>query len=156
MYENCNIEIVHQNIRSIRANFDLFVAELSARSKLPEIIILTEIWISGYESSLYELPNYMLLIKNSEVNRAGGVAVYISSCISVRDCVNVNFTSANCIFVTCNLLKISISFLAIYRFHAYTIDYFTNELGIWLRENQSLKNFAILICGDININILVI
>lgn len=154
MYENCNsdFEIVHQNIRSIRANFDLFVTELSARSKLPQIIILTEIWISSYESKLYELPNYTLFINSSEETRAGGVAVYISSCLSVRDCVSVKFTSADVILVTCNLLKSIIHFLAIYRFHAYSIEYFTDELEIWLRDNHSLKNLAII--GDININIM--
>lgn len=74
-YEHCNIEIVHQNIRSIREKFGLFVAELCARSKLPEIIILTGIWISSCESSLYEHPNYTLFINSSEESRAGGVSV---------------------------------------------------------------------------------
>lgn len=99
-YEHCSIKIVHQNIRSIREKFGLFVAELCARSKLPEIIILTGIWISSCESSLYEHPNYTLFINSSEESRAGGVAVYISSCVSVRDFVNVNITSANAILVT--------------------------------------------------------
>lgn len=90
MYDNnCNIEIVHQNIESIRANFDIFLAELSPSSKLPKIIILTEIWINDHESSLYEIPNFKLYINTCEEHRAGGVAVYVDSSVNVCDCVGL-------------------------------------------------------------------
>lgn len=115
------------------------MAELSTSSKLPKIIILTEIWINDHEISLYEIPNYKLYINTCEEHRAGGVAVYVDSSVNVFDCVKVKFKSANAIFLNCIFFK-SINFLVIYRFHAFSIGCFVDELGIWLRENYNLKN----------------
>lgn len=50
--------IIHQNIRSTRKNFDLFVLNMHKLDKMPNIIIVSEIWIQEYELEFYKLPNY--------------------------------------------------------------------------------------------------
>lgn len=79
------------------------------------------------------------------------MAVYVDSSVNVCDCVKVKFKSANAIFINYIFFKKSINLLVIYRFHAFSIGCFVDELGIWLRENYNLKNMIII--GDININI---
>ena len=50
--------IVHQNIRSLRSNFDNLVSNLNAFNRLPDIIFLTELWIYSLEVDNFSIPNY--------------------------------------------------------------------------------------------------
>ena len=58
-----NLVIVHQNIRSLRSNFDKFLVEIQSWYRLPDIIILTEIWVKSDEIHLYSLPNFKAIYK---------------------------------------------------------------------------------------------
>lgn len=56
-YKN-NVVILHQNIRSLRKNVDVFLADLITSSNLPSIIVLTETWVNSSEIDFYNIPNY--------------------------------------------------------------------------------------------------
>lgn len=147
-----SIEIICQNIRSLRSNFDLLVAGLSSFTKSPEIIIVTEIWIDEEESNLYKLSDYELFLNTNKTQRPGGVGIYISSKILVSNYKKVNFVSADVLEVSIKVYKTSFSFLVVYRLHAYNIEVFLQELQCWLRSNERVKNLFVV--GDININLL--
>ena len=50
--------VVHQNIRSVRKNFDVFLAYLASLNHLPDLIFLSEIWIYDFEVANYIIPNF--------------------------------------------------------------------------------------------------
>lgn len=56
---NTGLIIIYKNIRSMRANFQLFLEELLVIPFLPKVIILSEIWINARETQFYKVPNYV-------------------------------------------------------------------------------------------------
>lgn len=81
------VQIVHQNIRSLRSNFNNFIAHLDSFSLLPDLLFLSEIWINDEEINLYRLD----CCNNSY--RSGGVLVYYRN-------------DLNCFVETVNLLML--------------------------------------------------
>lgn len=71
--------IIHQNIRSIRSNFDIFISELASRNLNPEIIALSEIWIKNNVKQFYEIPIYVSFLNTNAELRAGGVILCLES-----------------------------------------------------------------------------
>lgn len=53
-----DIVIIHQNIRSVRKNFDNFLLVLQNINRIPDIIILSEIWIEASEVDQDRIPGY--------------------------------------------------------------------------------------------------
>lgn len=147
-----SIEIVNQNIRSLRSNFDTLLTELSSFTKYPEIIALTEIWIDEDESGLYKLPDYELFLNANETQRSGGVAIFVSSKILVTENIKIYFVSADVLKLTVKIFNTYVTLLVVYRLHAFNVDDFLRELQLWFRSNEKIKN--IFIIGDMNINIL--
>lgn len=58
-----NFKIFHQNIHSMRKNFDFFVIHLESFVCQPDIIFLTEIWIKQNEISNYHIYAELVLIR---------------------------------------------------------------------------------------------
>lgn len=90
----CNISvgshpflIVHQNIRSLRQNFDLLVCNLEAFPYLPDIIFVSEIWIYQNESNNFPIPGYNFHIKSNEAYPAGGVGVFVRESLKYNICI---------------------------------------------------------------------
>lgn len=74
---NTNIfSVCHQNIRSLRKNFDKCIANLNSFKHLPSIIFLSETWIYDYELKLYNIPNYICIGCCNNNYRAGGVCAF--------------------------------------------------------------------------------
>jgi len=94
-----DIVIIHQNIRSVRKNFDVFLLELNSNSFYPDVIILSEIWINSNESNLYNIPHYSQFIKCNNGYRSGGIVVYLHESLEKIDCCLLNFQTADIIKV---------------------------------------------------------
>lgn len=125
--------VLHLNIRSLRANFDSFLVELSSFYNVPKVIVLSEIWISESEKPLYSIPNYNLYLQTNENYKSGGIAVYIAN--SVIDAVEipVKFHSADVIDLSFNENGTAFNVIAIYRLHNHTPVLFIDELKCYLR-----------------------
>lgn len=149
--------LIHQNIRSLRSNFDSLMAELTTRQLQPEFIILSEIWIENSEIPFYNIPNYVSYFKTSEAHRAGGVAVYVKNhCnLVVTKCNPVNITSADVIMIEFSFNSREFILIAVYRLHLFDKNLFLRELRDFFIENNSFKSLDhVFLMGDININIL--
>lgn len=72
-----NFQMVHQNIRSLRKNFDLLLSNLQSFDKQPDIIFLSEIWIYDCEKNDYNIPGYNFFANCNDTYSSGGVAVFI-------------------------------------------------------------------------------
>lgn len=150
--------IFHQNIRSLRKNFDQFLAELATFQVCPDIIVLSEIWINSNESNLFNIPDYKLFLKCNDRYRAGGVAVFIkntSSLVNVSH-INLNFQTADVLLISFKYLGHQFRLLSIYRLQMYTEKLFVDEICNYFNNvNNELRNVKNVIwIGDLNINIL--
>lgn len=155
MLKNNVINIIHQNIRSMRQNFDSFLVELSSWDKFPEVIILSEIWVKNIELQLYSLPNYKLFANTNEGYRAGGIAVYIANEINNFECENLSFRTADCLKIKLNIFDSVFYIVAIYRLQDYSINMFVNELQDFFSKRNNFKmSENIIFIGDVNIDIL--
>lgn len=149
------VKIFHQNIRSIRQNFDNFLISLTNFDKRPEIIVLSEIWINSNEVQFYEINNYTLKSKCNDEYRAGGVAIYVSNSIDIVDTSNVQIITADVLQIEIKILNQFFHIFAIYRTHYYTKEYFVNELENYFAINNNLKHLKnVLFIGDVNMNLL--
>lgn len=146
--------IVHQNIRSMRRNFNMFVCELSLLKKKPILIFLTEVWIEQYELDNYKIEGYYSFGKFNESHRAGGTVVYMSSKmfdIFQYKSKSIEMLTADVIDVDLVIGNSNFSIICLYRLHGYTSTEFIQEFGRTLEKNSN-KNLIVL--GDINIDIL--
>ena len=141
--------IFHCNIRSLRANFNEFKSLLNCYTKYIPVIICSEIWISEFEIQLYYLEGYKVFNCCRKENRSGGVLVYVKENYDFANNLTWPMLSAEGIVLYSNSLNICL--IALYRSHAFNIDFFNQELGNLLL-NLSFKNCVLI--GDININIL--
>jgi hypothetical protein len=146
------ISVLQQNIRSLRKNFDAFVCELDLLKNLPNVIILTEIWIDESEVNFYNLPNYRSFVKCNSSYRSGGVVVFVSDKITTSQLDCTSMTTADCVHIKMSLPDNNvIELLAIYRLHEFSADTFIVELEDIISK---IKSSCLMVNGDININIL--
>lgn len=148
--KNKNFSCILINIRSVRKNFYHLLAYINNFSTLPEIIFLTEIWISSSEISNYNVDGYQLYANCNDDYRAGGCAVLI------RNQIEHNFsaliwTAADVGKLSLNFMGKIVTFLIIYRLQTQQTDLFINELEQCLCS-INVKNFFVL--GDVNLDIL--
>lgn len=139
------------NIRSLRKNFDNFLIYLNFIDPKPNIILLTEIWIYENEKQNYNIAGYQSYFDFRDDGRSGGVAFYIKNDIKVEK-INVNFASAESLFLSCYKNGITVMLLGIYRSHAFPVPVFTNELRKFLQGIKNERN--VVLSGDVNIDIL--
>lgn len=145
--------IIHQNIRSLRKNFDLFLCNITVNSMKPDLIILTEIWINTEESNFYKIPNYNLYTKCNDSYRAGGVAVYIKDTLSNVQNIHLNCYTADVLLISFEFSNQTFHVLAIYRLLFHSIELFINEFeDIFTNNLKRYKNLFWV--GDVNINII--
>lgn len=148
--DNSSFLIIHQNIRSMRQNFDLLIANLEAFTKLPEIIFVSEIWIFSCETSHYSIPGYNFYANTNDSYSSGGVGVFVSNLFNC-DVRVIDFKSADLIEVCCNIVGEVFTFICVYRLHAFSSNSFIEELSNFL-SHISTKNLVIV--GDFNIDML--
>lgn len=140
--------ILHVNIRSLRANFDSLLALISECLNYISIIVLSETWIYENETNLYHLDGFDSFFCCRSNNRSGGIAVFTKYSLEVSN-LDISLSSAE--VVTLYSKSLNITLLSVYRNHDYTIDFFNKEIKNVL---NSLNHPNILLMGDININIL--
>lgn len=144
--------IVHQNIRSVRKNFDLFALKLKALEKLPHIIVLSEIWIEEHELPLFTLPGYNVFAKCNQSYRAGGVMTYVTDSLLVQQLNIMDLLTADHLHLRIKIPnKTDIDMVAVYRLQQFNEDQFCMELDNMLHK---INNKNLIICGDLNINLL--
>ncbi|XP_046405909.1 uncharacterized protein LOC124170906 [Ischnura elegans] len=143
------VKIIHQNIRSMRTNFDVFLINLSQLMFKPTVIVLTEIWISESELSLYKISGFKMFAKCTDYSRAKGLLVYVLEEIPCNS-ISVTLSSADCVLLTLHFGFINFYLLCLYRHHVIQPNHFLNEIqGVFHKVSGNL-----VIVGDININIL--
>lgn len=151
------VTIVHENIRSMRANFDSFLVEMSTWNSYPDIIALSEIWVKTNEAGFYNIPGYEQLMHANDSHRAGGVCIfYKTDYISIVQIEKPIFLSADILRIRIIVFsQTTFDIIVVYRLHKSAINQFVHELQNYLcslRHNNENKNLILL--GDCNIDLL--
>lgn len=142
-----NFTLITQNIRSVYCNFNDFTISLLQLKCYPDIIILTECWLSDHKPTPI-IPNYVSYCSSRYFNKSDGVIAYIK---------DIHSAEVNEIYLQdASALQIQIdrtTIIGIYRSPSVnSTDGFIQSLDCHL---ETLKTHGeIIITGDININII--
>ena len=151
---NLSLSIINHNIRSLNCNGDNFIGLLNTILHKPDVIVLTETWLSDDNKSLYNIDRYTSY-HTTRNTRGGGVSIYCSNTIKssiIPSLILCNKSIESCgIDITYNNERFII--FGIYRPHSDTIENFTNKLNDMLNMT-SIKKHNVIVAGDININLL--
>lgn len=143
-----NIIYIHQNIRSLRKNFNLFLGYLESFECDIDVIVLTETWIFDEEKDYFHIPTYSAFFNCNLVNRSGGIVVYVNNRIkaSLVDCV---MNTADVLLLNISFNNNLVSLFGVYRKHEYSVNNFLAEL------EPVFNNFKTnsIVIGDLNIDI---
>ena len=147
-----DFNIGFSNIRSLRSNFSLLLANVSNFIIEPDIIFLSEIWINNDEANCYKMPGYKFYSCCNDSNRAGGTAVHVKDNITITNHFNYQLITADCLEINFKVGKVHFIALCIYRYHLYSINNYLDEIVPILHKHSRSKNF--LLIGHINIDLL--
>ena len=148
------LTLFHANIRSIQKNFIKLYDLLCDISVLPDIIALSETWVSKTSFFKPNLPGYNYVFTPTTSNRSGGVAFFIKETIQFQINRDLNFKCASCenLFVKLHLSNNKTVIVGvIYRHPGYNYTDFLNCFEKLL-YNLNLSNKTYFVCGDFNIN----
>ena len=144
------IVFVSYNIRSFNKNFDSFEAMLSSLSSCPDVICLSETWLSE-EISLDGYYDFHTFRTNG---RGGGVSIFCNEkCVveKVTECNLCNNVIESCV-VKLKINDSSYVIVGVYRPHQGTIPEFSDAI------TEIFSKFSpddmVYIMGDVNINLL--
>jgi exonuclease III len=136
--------ILHMNIRSMFKNFRSF--QVSFVDQKADIIILSEVNCKETDVNKFQIKGFKIFSQTRE-GRGGGLIIYIRSSFKCKQ-IKCNFKFSESL-----ALKINdeLSLVAIYRKPSLSKVNFVNELNVFL---ESINDKNLIICGDMNINLL--
>ena len=142
------------NARSVANKID-FIKHMIIEESL-DICAITETWLhdgSEYERAELTPANYRLISCDRKGQCGGGVALLCKEVMKPILIPSNSFsTFEHCIVETCKTPS-CVRFIVIYRPPHGSIDTFLTEFSLLLEE-QCLTGYQVLICGDININVM--
>lgn len=144
-FNDKGFSLITLNIRSIYFNFDNFLIYLSQLKFSPDVIILTECWLSD-RKPIPVISGYNSYFSTRHFNKSDGVVVYVRSEIKAR-VKEINLQEATCLQIDIHERVI----LGIYRSPSVVdCDNFIDSLDAHLKSLESHK--YVVFAGDININ----
>ena len=151
------LNVLHVNARSVPKNFDNITAFLNSLFTFPDILSVTETWLTDTNKDLFQLPGYYSYHLTRTVRPHGGVSVFISNSIQSQQIPECTMTNEDIEINTVKIFTSSETYIlcSIYRPHSkyIAVEEFTNILCSLL-ETTTLKRNKIIIMGDLNINLL--
>ena len=151
------MNLLHVNIRSTRKNFDNLKALITSLPSQPDVIAVSETWLSNTTSFLYELEGYSSYHVVRTAREHGGVSIYVHNTHQselIQDLSFVNDTIEICT-VKVSLSSHTLTVSAVYRPHTKyeDIDNFVDQMCTIL-NNDNHKNMKSVLLGDFNMNLL--
>jgi len=108
--------LIYTNIRSLRMNFNAFVAELNFIKQKIHFIVLSEIWISSDELNMYALPGYNTFANCNNNYRVGGVLCFVDESIDCKEIMlSQNMTSADALVLDIRLNNLYFKLVCLYK-----------------------------------------
>jgi hypothetical protein len=114
-----------------------------------EIIILTETWL--IVDLNFDINGYKTYHSLGLLNKADGVTIFIRINVIITD-LNTNITDCNSIEINFKFNELNYKIIGIYRSPSLAINNFLMGIDAYLSNISN--TYKVIICGDININIL--
>ncbi|CAM1312392.1 Uncharacterised protein r2_g2279 [Pycnogonum litorale] len=151
--DQCNLSLIHLNIRSLPKNYDKLVEFINIFKKPLDVICVSETWLPlDTDLKQYEIDEYDL-ITSPFSSRGRGSCLYISNNIPYKT-RNIDYDMNICDCTCIEILQPKpLIIISVYRLHNSNISQFNLILDKILEDlNTSCKD--IILCGDLNINLL--
>ena len=151
-----SLNIIHLNSRSLPKNYDNIVSLFNSLHSPPDIIAVTETWLTDTNKNLFEFSGYHSyhLVRNTRQH--GGVSIFTSKTLHSQQIEDLTIVNDQ---IEINTVKINtdshdILICATYRPNSkhIAVEEFTQVINTFL-ENIA-KNNKIVLVGDFNINLL--
>ena len=150
-----HFDVMTFNIRSYNKNVDSFMSVLECLYKSPEILVLTETWLTIDDQSTCSVEGYNEFHTVRHAGRGGGVSVLCADILNARLIPHLsvsNLTIETCVVHTV-LKNQNLVVFAVYRPHSDSIENFNGTLLAMLHD-QVLKGKQVMLIGDINVDLL--
>ena len=145
-----SLNIICQNIRSVKKNVDAFQALLNCCNFEVHMIILTETW--NVDHLTFILPGYKSFSSTAHINKAEGVVIYIRNDLNIKSIEVDVMEHCNSVFVGIIIENdIRLGITSVYRSPDRDVICFLETLRNHLKWASTYK-FHVFV-GDININI---
>lgn len=148
-----SLGIIHINVCSCRANFDMFTAYLSSLQFKFSIIILTEIFAKS-STDIYSMDGYRSYNLYRDT-RGGGIKIFVLDSISSSERVDLRHIDHvfESLTISINLPNLPSFFItAVYRCHTSSINEFNQKFPTELL-NKLRPSDKCLFIGDFNIDL---
>jgi exonuclease III len=142
--------VIHLNIRSIRANFRSLIATIGDNFNMIDILVLSEINCNAENLGKFKINGFKMISKPRPQGRGGGILIYVRDNFKIQD-MQISFEYAE---ILCIKLNNEVLIAACYRPPSKSKPLFLEELNNFL-VNTTKVHSDIIFCGDININTLV-
>lgn len=143
-----SLNFIYLNVRSLRRNFDLFLANIHSLDCKVDLIILSETWIFDDEVGQFKIPGFNMFFNCNQSYRAGGIIAYVKDHIRAHDRV-VRMETADILILEINYCNILFNLIGAYRLQSFTELDFISELGKVFAHLDS----NVIFIGDINLDI---
>lgn len=138
------------NIRSLRLNFNSFLASIHNIINKINFIVLVETNITDNENNIFNINGFNSLFLNRD-GRGGGIALYVRESLTYLQS-NIKTISFESIQIDINTKSNNYSLICIYRPPKNNVKEFIIELDKLINNIKNKQD--IIIIGDINIDIL--
>ncbi|KAI5738745.1 hypothetical protein M8J77_010667 [Diaphorina citri] len=145
------LTVIHINVRSIRAKWDLLCVKLEPVLNQLDVLILTEINVKEEEALAFQLENFNQISKCRVRKQGGGVMLFYRDTIQIEN-LSYDFDEAENLSIKLTHLgqKTEWTILAIYRPPSCKLDEFLEDINFWL-QNAAKKDDNIIMIGDVNV-----
>ena len=151
------LSVMHFNIRCALANKTQLEAVLSTLSTQPDVIALSETWLTEHDKDLFFLDGYQAFHVVRQHSIHGGVSVLIREGLNADIQTDFSFVDLEIEIctVSINILEVTYTVACVYRprFKTEKIKEFRQKLARILKSKQFNKSKTIIL-GDFNIDLL--
>ena len=153
--KNPSTFLLNFNIRSFYANIDAFKVFISSLIVSPQILILTETWLTKDNVEFCSIEGYNPHHTIRSVGRSGGVSVFTADHLNTKYVSELSISNETIESCTISIKSenYELFILAIYRPHSGTIDNFNDTL-LSILNSPILVNKKVILTGDLNINLI--
>lgn len=153
--KNC-LSVISFNTRSYFSHVDELVSLIGALNSTPDVIVLTETWLSDATVNYCSIDGYKAYntLRKGD-GRGGGVSIFVIDKWQSSFIESLSFsddTLESCAVTLCNNNEKFLVY-GVYRPHSDSITNFTDRIG-GILNGGIFKNSKTIVTGDFNINIL--
>lgn len=147
-------KVLHQNIRSVRKNFDELCVFLSCHNTQFNIIILTEAWVTEADNYQVELPGYDTFYSYAKFNKCDGIVVLCKTDLKASVSSTDSLDGANAMLISYNSMdNLNHTITAVYRPPSCNVENFVSSLNEYLETMDKPEIESHVMIGDFNIDI---